>query len=204
MALAQPLQFVDRFDGQSLGLSANICLFRNEYVLLRVDYCSEVDALGTAGAPAAWVTGSAIYSSRGEEVSLYAEVSSSGSVYEAPRSAYTMFKVEYRDRSAAGEFDLGLDVDGYKAYLVAADALLFGSYPSCFEDFEYVTRQEGNTSTTTTRNLGRIRCTESPRELDETWTREGTEYLRDPPKLWFTYLDTILALIAEGERKPVR
>jgi hypothetical protein len=181
LALAGPLRFTERFEGRAVGLYDQICLFHNDAVVVRVDYCSNTSGSERRGREVAAVE---VFARDGQHVRIYAEVKSSAAVAEAKRGDYVMWNVEYNDLYKLDP----LAADAGSAELIALhegkDALRWGSYPLCYLD------------------EGTFPCLSTAPATEAVLAKYGQAFAEDPPTSWFALLREVDALIAKhGKRR---
>ncbi|MEZ4382126.1 MAG: hypothetical protein R3A79_12315 [Nannocystaceae bacterium] len=180
-ALSGPLRFNERFEGREVGLYDQICLFHNDAVVVRVDYCSNTGGSERRGREVAAVE---VFARDGQHVRIYAEVAPPGPVAKAKRGDYVMWNVEYTDlyqlpplAAQAGSAEL-------LALKKGKDALRWRSYPLCYHD------------------EGAFPCIAVAATTEGVLAKHGQAFAENPPASWFTLLGEVDALIAKhGEKR---
>lgn len=180
LALSGPLRFNERFEGRAVGLYDQICLFHNDAVVVRVDYCSNTGGSERRGREVAAVE---VFARDGQHVRIYAEVNPPAPVVKAKRGDYVMWNVEYSDLYALDP----LTAEAGSAELIALrkgkDALRWGSYPLCYLDG------------------AAFPCLSVASATEGVLAKHGLAFAENPPPSWFALLREVDALITKHGKK---
>lgn len=176
LALSKPLVFSERFSGEDVGLFDQICLFHNDKVLVRVDYCGPA---GTGERRGHEVIGLNVFTPDGQHVRIYAEVRAPAKIASAQRDQYIMWRNEYHDFGTLKPLKLSATSQDLKAFHDAKKKLRWGTYPACFLNGEEFV----------------CRGTSAP--ASTVLTKAGLAFSKAPPATWFKLVKTVDGLITK-------